>query len=233
MKKCKLLLTQLCLALIFIACTTEPEVKTVVVDFENVKVNNQGISDTTSFKSGNCEFSLNDGQFWNGGIVCSSIEDSVTAGYANQYSAITAKGAGSSSKYGVVYAPGSFVVLPSDGKIVTLKSIMLTNSTYAYKDMKNGSQFGKKFSTGDWFKVIITGYYNNNVTNKVEYYLADFRNGKSFMLKVWEQVDLSSLGSVDKVTFTFDSSDKSGDWLNTPSYVCIDNIEFTEKLIAE
>jgi len=233
MKKCKLLLTQVCLALIFVACTTEPEVKTVIVDFENVKVNSQGISDSVIFKSGNCEFSLIEGQFWNGGIVCSSKQDSVTAGYANQYSAITAKGAASSSKYGVVYAPGSFVVLPTDGEVVTIKSIMLTNSTYAYKDMKNGSQFGKKFTTGDWFKVIITGYINKSVTGTVEYYLADFRNGKSFMLKTWEKVDLSSLGSVDKVTFTFDSTDKSGGWLNTPSYVCIDNIEFTEKSIVE
>lgn len=233
MKKSKLFLASLCLALIFVACTSEPDVKTVIVDFENVKVNNQGISDSTSFKSGNCEFSLNDGQFWNGGIVCSSKQDSVTAGYENQYSAITAKGAASSLKYGVVYAPGSFVVLPTDGEIITINSIMLTNSTYAYKDMKFGSQFGKKFSTGDWFKVMITGYKNGNTTGTVEYYLSDFRNGKNFLLRAWEKVDLNSLGSVDKVTFTFDSSDKSGGWLNTPSYVCIDNIEFTEKSVTE
>ena len=233
MKKSKLFLAPMCLALIFVACTSEPDVKTVIVDFENVKVNSLGISDSTSFKSGICEFSLIDGQFWNGGIVCSSKQDSVTAGYENQYSAITAKGAASSSKYGVVYAPGSFAVLPVAGELVTIKSIMLTNSTYAYKDMKYGSQFGKKFSTGDWFKVIITGYRDGNTTGTVEYYLSDFRNGNTFMLKNWEKVDLSSLGSVDKITFTFDSTDKSGGWLNTPSYACIDNIEFTEKSVTE
>lgn len=233
MKKSKLFLAQLCLVLIFSACTSDPKETAIIVDFESVKMNSLGISDSTAFKSGICEFSIIDGQFWNGGVVCSSKQDSITAGYGNQYSAITAKGALNSSKYGVVYAPGSFLVQPSIGASVKIKSIMLTNSTYAYKDMKIGSAYSKKFVNGDWFKVIITGYNTGNEINKVEYYLADFRDGKNFISKSWEKVDLSTLGSVDRVTFTFDSTDKSGNWLNTPAYVCIDNIEFTEKSTAE
>ncbi len=106
---------------------------------------------------------------------------------------------------------------------------MLTNSTYTYRTILNGNTFSKKFVTGDWFKVIITGYKNGIQTGQVEYYLADFRNGKSFILKTWTSIELSGLGGeVDKVIFTFDSSDK-GQWgINTPTYVCIDNIYFTQ-----
>jgi hypothetical protein len=103
---------------------------------------------------------------------------------------------------------------------------MLTNSTYTYLDMLNGSGFSKKFTTNDWFKVIITGYLNKIKTASVECYLADFQNGKADLLNTWKKVDMSALGNVNHVTFTFDSSDKSGEWLNTPAYVCIDNIEY-------
>ena len=100
---------------------------------------------------------------------------------------------------------------------------MLTNSTYAYLYQKN-------FSEDSWFKVIITGYLNQIQKSKVEYYLSDFRDGKTLLSNTWNKVDLSSLGEVDQVTFTFDSTDKSFGWLNVPAYVCIDNIEFTQTI---
>jgi hypothetical protein len=62
---------------------------------------------------------------------------------------------------------------------------------------------------GDWFKLIITGFLNKAQTAVVEYYLADFRDGKSFLSNKWNKVDVSALGKVDKVVFTFDSSDKT------------------------
>jgi hypothetical protein len=107
---------------------------------------------------------------------------------------------------------------------------MITNSTYAYLDMLNGSDYSKKFASGDWFKVIITGYLNNVKQSTVEYYLADFRDGKTVLSKTWDKIDLSSLGSVDRLSFTFDSSDKTGGWMNTPAYACIDNITFEQEI---
>jgi hypothetical protein len=80
----------------------------------------------------------------------------------------------------------------------------------------------------DWFKVTITGYLNNVQTSSVDYYLADFRNGKSFISRSWNKVDVSALGKVDKVTFAFSSSDNGAFGMNTPAYVCIDDIEFTQ-----
>ncbi|HET7732213.1 MAG TPA: DUF4465 domain-containing protein, partial [Paludibacter sp.] len=104
------------------------------------------------------------------------------------------------------------------------------NSTYAYLDMKNGSLYSKKFEAGDWFKVIIKGFKSKVQTSSVEVYLADFRDGKREILKTWKKVDLSTLNQVDSVAFNFDSTDKSTWGMNTPAYVCIDNIEFTQTI---
>ena len=62
----------------------------------------------------------------------------------------------------------------------------------------------------------------------MEYYLADFRDGKSFVLDNWSKVDVSILGDVDKLQFEFASSDTGDYGVNTPTYVCIDNIEFVQ-----
>jgi len=233
MKSGKLILSVVALAFVLVSCQPEKQTKTTVVNFEDVTLNAAGISPDTSFVSGNSIFKIINKQFWDGGIVCSSNSDTLTTGYLNQYSCVAASGAEKSSHFAVVYTPGAFTCPADIYGNYTIKSMYMTNNTYAYLDMKNGSDFSKKFTTGDWFKVIITGYLNSAETSKVEYYLADFRDGKSFLSKTWNKVDVSSLGQVDKVTFTFDSSDKGAWGINTPQYVCIDNIEFTQTYIFE
>jgi len=235
MKTSKLFISAVVLAYVLVSCQPQPEKMIIhtVVNFEGVTLNAAGISPDTVFISGNSTFKIINKAFWNGGIVCSTNSDTLTAGYLNQFSCIAASGAEKSRYFAVVYTPGTFTCPANMYGNFTIKSIYMTNSTYAYLDMKNGSEFGKKFGAGDWFKVILTGYLNSTETSKAEYYLADFRDGKSFLSKSWNKVDVSSLGQVDKVTFTFDSSDK-GTWgVNTPQYVCIDNIEFTQTYTAE
>ena len=83
---------------------------------------------------------------------------------------------------------------------------------------------------GDWFKLTIKGYYLKAETAAVDVYLADFRNNKSFLMKDWQKVDLTALGKVDSVAFSFSSSDNGDFGMNTPAYVCIDNIEFSQTI---
>lgn len=161
--------------------------------------------------------------YWSGFAVSAAI-DTVTRGFANQYSTIAGSGAGGSSKFALVYDTATLVLSYING-YQQPQSVMLTNSTFAYHDIKNGSSFSKKFGANDWFKVIIRGYFGTTATGTVEYYLADFRNGKSFIANTWNQVDLTSLGTVDKMTFEFDSSDKGVFGVNTPKYVCVDNLK--------
>jgi len=217
------------------SCTSTDEVQTTVVDFENVTLNSSGIwngSDLSGkFISGNSTFNNTynaDYQSWSG-FACSAKIDSVTTGYANQYSVIAGSGALSSKKFALVYDSAA-ITIPKTTDYYSIKSLYVTNTTWAYRDIKNGSAFSKKFVSGDWFKVIVKGYKSNVLTGNVDVYLADYRNGKSDLLKTWKKIDISSLGQVDKVTFTFDSSDKGMFGINTPIYACIDNIEFTQPI---
>ena len=114
------------------------ETTTTIVDFEDVTLTS-GISASTSFTSGNCKFSGNPVEFWNGGVLCSSKNDTVTTGYLNQFSTRAGSGALKSKQFGIVYAPGSFTGPADKEGSYSIESIMVTNSTYAYFDMKNGN----------------------------------------------------------------------------------------------
>jgi len=228
-------------AVLFVAC--EPETGHLLVnDFEDVVLDESGY-ENGSDKSG----TLIDGTYikgifsgsvslinfytynaeWDysswGGFAVSSRIDSVTPGYANQYSVIAGHGAGGSAKFALAYDSAE-IHLPYINSYQKVKSVMLTNSTYAYYDLLNGSDFSKKFTENDWFKVIIKGYAGNTHTGTVEFYLADFRDGKSLIVRDWTKVSLSSFGVVEKLIFTFDSSDKGLFGVNTPKYVCLDDL---------
>jgi len=232
MKSFKFLFPLAIMAFVVSSCQTD-ESKTTIVDFEDVTLTS-GISASTSFTSGNCKFSGNPVEFWNGGVLCSSKNDTVTTGYLNQFSTIAGSGALKSKQFGIVYAPGSFTCPADKEGSYSIESIMVTNSTYAYFDMKNGNApYSKKFVAGDWFKLTIKGYYSKAETAAVDVYLADFRNNKSFLMKDWQKVNLSALGKVDSVAFSFSSSDNGDFGMNTPAYVCIDNIEFSQTISAK
>lgn len=230
---------------VFFSSCEEDKSETLLVDFESMNLGQSGYYDGSD-KTGDMLFdgyyvkkiNLNEVGFMNtyiisefggftftswSGFAISSLGDTVTTGYANQYSAISGKGAYSSKQFGLAFDSAA-VIFPVTNKY-TPKSIMLNNSTYSYYGLLNGSDFSKKFAADDWFKVIITGYKGTTKSSTVEFYLADFRNGKSVIVKNWQKVDLSSLGQVDFISFTFDSTDKTGIWLNNPAYVCVDNLE--------
>jgi hypothetical protein len=236
MKTSKIILAIATIGLLLTSCEekNQPQTKISLDDFESVYLpSNNASADSTNakFVGGNGVFTVNAGGFWNGGIVCSAQTDTITSDYTN-YSSITGTGAPESNyiskQYGFVYGPGSFTCSKDPFGYFSIQNIMLTNSTYTYRVIQTGNAFARKFVAGDWFKVIITGTKNGVQSGQVEYYLADFRNGKSFILKTWTKVDLTALGEVDKVTFTFDSSDTGQYGINTPAYVCIDNIYFNQ-----
>jgi len=126
------------------------------------------------------------------------------------------------------------------GKAV--KGFYITNNTYAYYEMKNGSAFSKKFggSTGndpDYFAVEISAWKNggNPADTTVMVYLADYRSANDsndYILKNWTYVDLSILGAVDSFSFDFHSSDTGAFGINTPLYFCLDNFnDIASKLV--
>lgn len=251
MKVTKLIFAVSLFGLVLTSCQPDKEIviqvpdtftPTTLVDFEGVKLNPNGYWDgsdlTGEFVSVNSVFKNNYNAAWASwtGFVCSSNKDTLTAGYANQYSVITGSGALNSKQFAIAYDSASFICPANTYGNFSLKSLMLTNSTYTYLALKNGSDFNHAFSStgdggkGDWFKVTVKGYKANVLTGSIDVFLADFRGGKKILFKTWQKVDVSALGQVDLVTFTFDSNDKTSGWLNIPAYVCIDNIEFTQTI---
>lgn len=228
----------------FTAC--DPEVEPVITDpntlvstdsitFEEVTLDNKGVFNGSngagSFSSGllTCPivYLESNGFSWWSGIACSSITNMDSIGLGNQYSVYAHSGAQGSVKFALVGTDGAPCFFQHSVKV---KSLMVNNSTYDYwalKEGQDGAGYVTKFKSGDFFNVTVTGYDSTNVqTGQVVIPLAEFRNSQSYICSNWTKISLESLGKVKAITFTFDSSDKSGEWLNTPTYVCFDNIVY-------
>ncbi len=196
------------------------------------------------FSSGNATYvnayDTTFGGYWASGWAYSTMQDDSTAGFTNQYSAITASGAESSSTY-AVGQQNTIVKLANEALGGVVNGLYVTNSTYAFLSMRDGDFFAKVFGDSlnasgqpdgtngeDFFKLTIGGWYNAQpVEDSVEFYLADFRfsdNNLDYILEDWEWVNLSKLGNVDSLKFTLRSSDNGFFGMNTPAFFCIDNL---------
>lgn len=212
----------------------------LVSDFEDLALTNEsywnGSDLTGGFTSGAAQFNNAYNPSWYSwsGWAYSNVSDNETAGYTNQYSAITGAGfdtlASDGKNYGVAYTPDA--VKFTDGISHQVKGLYVTNSTYATLSMEQGDDYAKKFggddgNDADYFKLNIWGLLNGSATDTIEFYLADFRfddNTNDYIVKTWQWVDLAELGKIDSLFFGLESSDM-GDWgINTPTYFNIDNI---------
>jgi hypothetical protein len=163
------------------------------------------------------------------GFAASTTTDTTTPGFGNQFSNITGAGAGGSAGFGLAFLDGR-IVLP------TLQIVLgadFTNTTFAALSMLNGDAFAKQFGglTGDdpdFFRLFIEGIDGAGIsTGIVELLLADYRfsdNNLDFVLDQFVFQDLTSLGLVKELRFSFESSDVGEFGPNTPLYFAIDNL---------
>jgi hypothetical protein len=183
--------------------------------------------------------------FWSGGFIYSNSNDTTTAGFTNDYSAITGIGANGGGNYALNYYGNIDFTNP---KVVS--SIAVTNSTFAYLSMLNGDDFAKQFgdslnangendgSNGeDFFRLRILGRdQNSTITDSVIVYLADYRfsdNSQDYILKEWLTVDLTALGAIQFLEFELTSTDNSAWGMNTPAYFALDNLIYGNLAVAE
>jgi len=176
-------------------------------------------------------------QSW-AGFAYSSVNDTNTPGYGNQYAVWTpGTGVGGTGTYAVAHdsAWDEQVVIAFPAPAL-VKGLYLNNTTYAALAMRDGDAFAKKFggmsgNDPDWFKVTIEGKdAASNSLGSVNFYLADYRftnNTLDYIVGEWTWVDLHSLGpQVKTLHFTLTSSD-TGPWgMNTPAYFAMDDIQF-------
>ncbi len=209
----------------------QPSKAQLVADFEDLALSPEsfwnGSNGSGSFTSGPIKLINKYTASWASwsGFSYSNITDNKTVGYVNQYSAITGNGALNSKNYVVGYGSDTiFLNNPAN-----MDGLYVTNSTYSYLDMLNGSGFSKKFSSNDWFKLIIKGFNKNHTqVGIIDFFLADLRFSdptKNYILKDWQWVDLSSFINVSYITFERASSDNGAWGMNTPDYFCLDNVK--------
>ena len=191
--------------------------------------NGDGDGDNT-FYSGSFAFINNKNtswDSWSGFAYANSKKNTFTA-LSDQYRNIVGGGVDGSDGYAVSYYMGEYYgVTPRievtnnvDGEIIS--GVYVTNTPYAVSSMEKGDGYTKAFKTGDYYKVVFTGFDANNATKTVEYYLADYRSeteADHYIVKDWKWVDLSTLGAVTKINVSVAAS-QSG----VPSYVAFDNL---------
>lgn len=162
--------------------------------------------------------------YWEGFAYANSKLNSFTV-LSDQYRNAVGGGVDGSDGYAVMYA-GSYatptidVTNNLDGEIVN--GVYVTNTPYAVGSMEKGDGYTKAFKTGDYYKVIFTGYDAEDNTKNVEFMLADYTSENEsahYIVKDWKWVDLSTLGAVTKITMTV-----MGSQTGIPSYVALDNL---------
>jgi len=195
-----------------------------------------GNYDTAYFHSGVAAFENHSDGDWAswGGFAYSNKTDNITGDYTNQYSVYTAY-AHSSENFAIGYQDAFNGYNPTVilDEPLQIGRIYVTNTTYTAITMRDGYLFAKKFggTTGDdedWFLLTITGRDEaDQITGAVDFFLADFRfedNAEDYIIDDWAEVDLSSLGTVKSIEFTFTSSDTGQFGINTPTYFALDTI---------
>lgn len=222
------------------------EAQNTVADFESFSLTPNSVytsTNNTPFQTSNAVFEYEwlsaFGGYWIGGFAYANKYDSSTAAFTNLYGVKPFKGYNGSGTY----------VIGQDGGTIRLKSpnarvngFYITNTTYAFKSVRNGDAFSRKFgdTTGthsgttiaqgsypDFFKVTAKGYLNGSLkSDSSVFYLADYRfanNSQDYVVATWQYFNLSNLGIVDSISFKMFSSDNSNGFMNTPAFFGMDD----------
>jgi hypothetical protein len=183
-------------------------------------------------------------QTWSGWAI-SSMTDTTTPGYTNQYSAIPGSGAGGSQTYAVAFTfgansdpfnpAGSYINLAPG---MTPESVQVTNTTYDYLSMLNGDQFAKKFGPGDFLLLDVRGYTGPEGTGtkvgEVDFYLANFLGSNAYIINAWQTLNLGPLAGAESLQFGLSSSDNNAVYgMNTPAFFAIDNLVLGTSAVPE
>lgn len=219
------------LALTFVACQPSGEVEDKVLGtFEEAAISPAAVGidfaykvDTAVYlKSGGFQLKQTvayEGTYVTGAVVTNRTDVKVES-YLDANKSCTG-GAFAGNNYVVWYEDGfsgnDIVVSP----VAKVSGMYVTNTAWVVKAIKEGDGMSPgKFEYEDYLLLTIHGWANEKEVGKVEFYLAKDND----YVSTWEYVDLSSLGVIDRLTFSMSGS-KANEWgLTTPTYFCIDNL---------
>lgn len=228
-------------AVMFTACEKEENVFLISTDPMAAQCTDDGVwnacyTNTTGFDLDDIHFShsslMEPYKTWSG-FCPSTVRD--TKEYSDdewvdhQWATIVGHGAAGdyASSYLVAYwevmdagdpLNSSCVISGTNGISFMPYDVYVSNTTWGYYAMKNGTEFSEAFTGEDWFKVTITGYRNGLVTGSVDVTLAE----KGIISQQWEKVRLRKLGLIDHLVFSLSSSTMSEWGMTNPAFFCID-----------
>ncbi len=216
-----------------------------VADFEDIEVDATGIyqpedeeDETCYWNSGDYTFSTYTDDWGTKYYYDFTVTNSTSATYsglADQYNS-AAGGAKSGSNYAVWYDNfygGEGIYMPDamkpTGFYVTntawvVDAILKGDKMSVEEDGTKGQPFGYN-GKEDKLTLVVIGYDEEmEETGKVEYTLAEVKDGKLYYVKDWRWVDLTSLGdNVINVQFAINSTKVSDYGVTTPTYFCMDD----------
>lgn len=186
-----------------------------------------------SFVSGSFKFdnfySPDYGGYWGNYGYTNMTSTNFESYLLGQWKNVVGGGAEESENYMVAY-PGYYggkitVMNNPDGDVIS--GCYITNSAYTLDNILNGDGMsnddGAPFGQGDYLKLTITADNGKSL----DFYLADYRaaeESERYYVNDWTWVDLSVLGTVKELTFTFDGTKKNSFGLTTATYFCMDNL---------
>lgn len=166
------------------------------------------------------------------GFALSTMTDTETQGFLNQYSVISGGGAEGTSAYAVGFLFANNSVFFEE-PISSMGSFYVNNTTYAALSMENGDPYAKKFGgesgdDPDFFLLTLHFLNDGMITgDSITFYLADYRfedNSMDYIIREWTEINLSDITTpYDEIQFVLSSSDVGAFGMNTPNYIAIDH----------
>ncbi len=148
----------------------------------------------------------------------------------NYYSAYAA----SASEYGSSY------ITIANGAEFTPRSVYVCNSPWGYYGCTEGDGFAQPLvAEGGYYKITFNGVNTTTgVTTSKDFFLAErkysdrnsdgvINEQDNYTNTSWSLCDLSSLGNVNIIYITMDSSDKGDFGMNTSTIACLDGLQCT------
>ena len=235
MKKYLLTLAVLGMSMmVFTACDDEEKENLATLTFEgekwNALIDNPQYNGTllygekaTSYKWSDEQTGLNGGLtlawggqygFSEGGVAISNYIDADLANHASYNYQLAVPASNGSKNFAVVYCDAKISFAEGVKRVV--RSMVIGPTTYELGVVTNGDGYAASLKDGGNLTITITA--DNGKTLDVDM----ARNGK--IMTTWTEVDLSSLGAVNSLTFTMDGSDRSDYGVKHPKYFAFDNV---------
>lgn len=160
------------------------------------------------------------------GFAFSTVSNTTDGSFHNQYGAAQALANAYAVGYDDGWNPPPTIRF---GLPAAPQSMRINNTTYAALAMRNGAPPARAFAADDVFVLTLTAYdLDGHALAATNHYLADFREGRSFIQTNWMELDLSWMPpEVIALTGTLETTDL-GPWgPNTPMYFALADFTYS------